>query len=445
MRRLKKIINFFSLIAFGLLASAVHAVEFEIVEPEEAGFDRSKLEGLKAVADQLYDDGRIPNYVIALYKGNNNFYQVARGRTGIETGQAVDANTIFHMASMTKPLVSTAVFRLIQEGKLSLNDPLSKFFPQFSQMMVAPGGDFGNQFEPAEREIEIIDLLTHTSGFSYSQAIAGFGDVGQLYDELSIFSTVNPELTMTDHLSNLSEVPLVAQPGTQFNYSVSTDVLGAIIEKITGLDLASYLDQILFRPLGMTQSQFVLTESQVPQMSNVFGSLGFNPSARFDVFGKLSTDENAIDWKIGDVFQAERFLNKPRWYSGGGGLLSSANDYATYLTMVANQGSVGGIEILTPEFAALHSKSLVPSLTIDGFRRVFGDSADYMTFGGGFGIKREVDDLDAIDYIFWAGAFNTFFWLDPKDGSIGLFLTAHWPVQYNISDRLEQLVDEARL
>ncbi len=445
MRRQKKAITFFSMIVLGLMTSLASAYEFDLVEPEDAGFDRTKLEGLKAVADQLYDDGRIPNYVIALYRGNKNFYQVARGKTGLEAGQNVDANTIFHMASMSKPLVSTAVFRLIQEGKLNLNDPLSKFFPQFSQMMVAPGGDFGNQFEPANKPIEIIDLLTHTSGFSYQQAVAGFGDVGELYDELSIFGFGSSNAEMSDHLDNLAEVPLVAQPSTQFNYSVSTDVLGAIIEKITGMDLASYLDKILFEPLKMTHSQFVLTEDQVPLMSNVFGSVPFNPAARFEVIGKVRDAEDAIDWKIGGVIPAEIFVNKPRWYSGGGGILSSANDYATYLTMVANQGSIGEVEILNPEFAALHSKSLVPSITSDGFRRVFGDAADYMTFGGGFGIKREPDDLEAIDYIFWAGAFNTFFWLDPKDGSIGLFLTSHWPVQYNISDRLEQLVDDARL
>ena len=125
--------------------------------------------------------------------------------------------------------------------------------------------------------------------------------------------------------------------------------------------------------------------------------------------------------------------------------MSSAKDYATYLSMITNNGSLDGSEILKPEFAKLHTASLAPGISAEGFLRAFGDAAEYMGFGGGFGIKNEPADNSAVDYIFWGGAFNTFFWVDLEDKSVGLFLTAHWPVQYNISDVLEQIVDEARL
>ena len=443
MIRMKKKLRLIGMVLLIVCFQSAWGEDFKLVTPEAAGFDSGELERLRGVADQLYEDGRIPNYVIALYKDGQNFYQTTRGKTSLEQGVPVDSDTIFHMASMSKPMVTTAAFILIQEKKLALSDPLSKFFPQFSQMMVAPGGDFGNQFEAAEREITILDLITHTSGFSYSQAIAGFGDVGQLYDELGIFS--DRSVSTIDHLNNLAEIPLVAQPGTQFNYSVSVDVLGSVIEQVAKMDLASYLAQVLFEPLGMSQSQFVISEAQVSKMSNIFGSLPFNPTVKFKTIGKVNPDPDAIDWKIGEVLPVSVFTQEPAFYSGGGGILSTANDYATYLSMVANGGTWGGVEILKPELAAMHSKSLVPTLTGDAFRRVFGDAADFMTFGGGFGVKKEPDDTTKIDYIFWAGAFNTFFWIDPNDGSIGLFLTAHWPVQYNISDSLEQIVDEARL
>jgi len=429
----------------GIYASTTFA-EFQRVSPEDAGYDSKKLKELTGIADRLYNDGRIPNYIISLYKDDKNFFQAAKGKTELEMGASVDEDTIFHTASMSKPMVTTALFRLIQDGKLSLDDPLDKFFPQFNQLMVAPGGDFNNQFEPAKRKITIRDLVTHTSGFSYGQAVAGFGDVGKLYDELQLFSQMGaPDKNLLDHLNNLSEVPLVAHPGEEFNYSVGISVIGAIIQKLTEKDLATYLREILFEPLGMENTGFLLTPSQAKNTSSVYGSQSLDPRARFQPLGKISTQQEPIDWKIAEVIPSAAFTIKPPFYSGGGGILSSAKDYAIYLSMIANNGSLNGVEILKPEFAKLHTASLAPGVSAEGFLRAFGDAAEYMGFGGGFGIKNEPEDNSAVDYIFWGGAFNTFFWVDLEDKSVGLFLTAHWPVQYNISDVLEQIVDEARL
>ena len=430
--------RFLFLILVGMLAPPCFA-EFKRVTPEDAGYDSGKLEALTGITDRLYNDGRIPNYIISLYKGDKNFFQAARGKTSLENGASIDENTIFHTASMSKPMVTTALFRLVQEGKISLEDPLDKFFPQFEQMMVAPGGDFSNQFEPAKRKITIRDLITHTSGFSYGQAVAGFGDVGKIYDELNLFFDFSKPVG--DHLNNLAEIPLVAHPGEEFNYSVGIDVIGAIIEKISGENLASYMRKVLFDPLNMKDTGFFLSPEQAKRCSNVYGSQPMNPTQPFEYIGKT----NSIDWKIGQVIPSVAYTSKPTFYSGGGGILSSAKDYAIYLTMIANEGSLNGVEILKPEFAKLHTASLAPGISAEGFLRAFGDAAEYMGFGGGFGIKNEPTDTSAVDYIFWAGAFNTFFWVDLADNSVGLFLTSHWPVQYNISDGLEQIVDEARL
>ncbi len=417
--------------------------DFQRVTPEEAGYDATKLKDLTGITDRLYNDGRIPNYIISLYKNDKNFFQASRGFTALEDGEPIDENTIFHTASMSKPMVTTALFRLIQDGKISLEDHLDKFFPQFEQMMVAPGGDFSNQFEPAKRKITIRDLVTHTSGFSYGQAVAGFGDVGKIYDELNLFFDSTKKVQ--EHLDNLAEIPLVAHPGQEFNYSVGIDVVGAIIEKVSGETLASFMKKFLFDPLGMNSTGFVLSAQQAKQSSNVYGSQPMNPNQPFELIGKVSSNVSSIDWKIGQVIPSIAFTVEPMFYSGGGGIFSSAKDYATYLTMIANEGSFDGGEILKPEFAKLHTASLAPGISAEGFLRAFGDAAEYMGFGGGFGIKNEPENNSAVDYIFWAGAFNTFFWVDLEDKSVGLFLTSHWPVQYNISDGLEQIVDEARL
>ena len=249
-----RIITLVAALSFGIQALSE---PIEAISPSDAGYDENKLKELKNVAEELYQDGRIPNYVIALYKNNKRFFTIAEGKTRLESepdprlpapvayllkdGSDVASDTIFHMASMTKPIVTTALLKLVEEGRVSLEDPLTKYFPEFEQMMVAPEGDFGNQFEPAKRQITILDLVRHTSGFSYPEAIAGFGDVGKLYGELGVFG--DRTKNMEEHLSNLAELPLVAHPGESFNYSVSVDVIGALIEQVSGMDLATYLDE----------------------------------------------------------------------------------------------------------------------------------------------------------------------------------------------------------
>lgn len=434
--------------ALGMLlattSSIAGAYEFEQVAPEAVGFDSTKLTQADAKLVQLYEDGRIPNYVLNLYKDGKLYYSAHRGLTNLEQGQPVDGNTIYHLASMSKPMVASAGFRLVDQGKLRLDDKLSKFFPEFKEMLVAPGGNFENQFEPAKREITILDLMTHTAGFTYPSWLSGYNDVSRTYEETGVFS--GNGRTMEEHMSLLSEMPLLAHPGESFNYSVSLDVLGAVIEKVSGQSLADYLKEAIFDPLEMQDTFFVLDPNKLAKTSSVFGvgingrGLDGNP---IKPLGKLREADDAINWKIGGVIPAAYLTQKPTWYSGGGGLISSANDYARYLTMIANRGSIDGAQVLSAESANMQIDSLV-NLDFEMMREAFGDAYDYITFGGGFGIKREPDNPEVTDYIFWGGLFNTFFWFDPRDNSIGVFLTSHLPPAFNLSDDIEELVDAAR-
>ena len=424
--------------------SMAGAYEFEQVAPEAVGFDSTKLTQADAKLVQLYEDGRIPNYVLNLYKDGKLYYSAHRGLTNLEQGQPVDGNTIYHLASMSKPMVASAGFRLVDQGKLRLDDKLSKFFPEFKEMLVAPGGNFENQFEPAKREITILDLMTHTAGFTYPSWLSGYNDVSRTYVETGVFS--GNGRTMEEHMSLLSEMPLLAHPGENFNYSVSLDVLGAVIEKVSGQSLAEYLKEAIFDPLEMQDTFFVLDPNKLAKTSSVFGvgingrGLDGNP---IKPLGKLRDADDAINWKIGAVIPAAYLTQKPTWYSGGGGLISSANDYARYLTMIANRGSIDGAQVLSAESANMQIDSLV-NLDFEMMREAFGDAYDYITFGGGFGIKREPDNPEVTDYIFWGGLFNTFFWFDPRDNSIGVFLTSHLPAAFNLSDDIEEMVDAAR-
>lgn len=440
-------------------ASTCLAANEAEIKPADAGFDSEKLSSLTVQVDALYEDGRIPNYVLALYKDGQNFFSATRGYTRIESGvdlrlppelaanlsrQKVSKETIFHMASMTKPIVATALLQLVEEGKLSLDDPLKKFFPEFDQMMVAPDGDFNNQFEPAESDILLSHLISHKSGFSYTDTVAGFGDVGKLYRELDIFG--DRSKSMQDHLETLASVPLVDHPGRSFKYSVSIDVIGAIIEKVSGLPLDEYLQTFIFTPLGMSKTGFYISSENLSNTSDIYGSVGFEPGVELKPLGILEDpsvcESQCIDWKIQNLIPASYYSQKPSFFSGGGGLLSTSDDYARYLTAIGNGGNLNGVQILKPETVDLHFKEFVS----DGSElvAVFGEAAKYIRFGGSFGIKKDPVDIEQVDYYFWGGAFNTFYWLDPLDNTIGMFLTSHWPVAYNISDSLEQIVDEAR-
>jgi CubicO group peptidase (beta-lactamase class C family) len=422
------------------------AYEFDKVAPESVGYSSAKLVGADTTLKKLYADGRIPNYVLNLYKDGKLFYTASEGRTNLSDGQKVDGDTIYHLASMSKPMVASAGFRLIDQGKINLDDKLSKYFPEFANMMVAPEGNFKNQFEPAKREITVLDLMTHTSGFTYPQFLAGFNDVSRTYEEAGVFSTGNGK-TLDENMLLLSEVPLKAHPGEQFNYSVSLDVLGALIERVTGQSLADYLDSSIFTPLEMKDTFFILEPTKVEKTSTVYG-VGFNgmglDGKPIKLLGKQSDAPDAIDWKIGTVIPAAGLTRAPSWFSGGGGLIGSANDYARYLSMIAYDGTIDGKQVLTKESANKQIESLV-DLDFEMMRESFGDAYDFITFGGGFGIKREPDNREVTDYIFWGGLFNTFFWFDPKDNTIGVFLTSHMPAVYNLSDDIEQIVDDARL
>ena len=425
------------LMGFALVITIAGAAVGDVKKstPHEAGYSDEGLERIKKLVDPLYEDGLIPNYVVALYKDGKSFFSLSRGTTFVNGDDPVDLDTIYHMASMSKPFVSTAILRLIEEGKLSLNTKLSDVFPEFKSMFVVQGGDFDSEFEVPKREITILNLLTHTSGFTYSENIIGYGDVAKQYDELGVFST---PMSSKEHLKILAQIPLVAHPGEEFNYSVSIDVLGAVIEEIEGKRLGQYLRELIFDPLGMRNTGYYVPPEKTTRLAGFYGAANQSIPA----IGRLTT--NGIDWKIGELPQRDR-SKPPVRDSAGGGILSTANDYARYLTMVANGGVYEGHSVLGPEFAAMHSENLIPDLPLGALEQAFGDAAQYMSFGGGFGIKREEEDPSKTDYLFWAGAFNTFFWVDVEDRCIGLFLTHHWPVQYNISDQLEQIVDEARL
>ena len=405
----------------------------------DVAYDVDKLNKIQVLLDALYDKGQIPNYAVEVRRKGEQIYSAYRGQTELGGALAVDENTIFWVASMGKPIVSTAILKLIEDGKIGLDDELSQYFPEFENMVVAPLGDLDVPFETAKTKITIRNLLTHTSGFTYRPDVLGVGDVAEQYAELGVMTQ---NYSLEENLELLAQIPLVAHPGTSFNYSVSVDVLGAVIEKVTGMRLGKYLDQQFFKPMGMKDTAFLVAPEDRARFARFYQPASINNPA------PLIPGSNII-WQIAETAAFGRSYDDwgspPIYDAGGGGIYSTAKDFLKYAEMVAGNGVFEDKVYLSPEASKLHFTDLMPSLGLEAFAAGFGEAARFMKFGGGYGIKLEEDGSGAHDYYFWGGAANTFFWIDATDQSVGVFFTHIWPPRYNLSDQIEQLVDEARL
>jgi len=434
-RKLQRIGLFF--ISTLLLSSGIFADDHGA-----SRFDENKLSEIKAQFDGYYLDGRIPNYAFGLYsKSGGSVYSAINGLTAMNSGNEVDLNTIYWLASMTKPVVSAAIMKLIEEGKLDLDDKLSEYFPEFSDMLVAPEGNYDNTLEEARRPITLRHLITHTSGLTYQPNVTGVGDVAKQYEEFQIMNcyTSGDDTTLSEHMEMLSQLPLIAHPGEAWNYSVGIDALGAVIEKVTGKKLDVYLAETFFIPLGMNDSFFYVPMDKRMDASRIFTSLDAasmpedNPSAKIN--WKIIESET---WK--GAFEA---TEAPACSSGGGGLWASVNDFGRFLQMIANDGLFAGQQILASETVALMLENQTATLLPETFRRAFGeDASSFMEFTAGFGRKIVNDE---VDYYFWGGAANTFFWMDKAKDHIGVFATQLIPSVYNVSDNIEEIVDQAGL
>ena len=427
-----------------LIQAPLHAFDFQKVDPSTMGFDADKLATIQGNFEDLYQEGRIPNYVMGVYSRGKNIYLAKNGNVSIEGGKPVDENTIYWLASMTKPIVSTAILRLQEEGKLNLDDKLSMYFPEFADMFVAPGGSYTATLEPAKTEITLRHLITHTSGLTYGTLVSGVGDVAEQYDEFGVMGCLRPSNdrpieSLAAEIRFLAELPLIAHPGESWNYSVGTDVLGAVIEQVTGKRLADYLDEIIFTPLQMNSSTFNITPDIAERTADVYSTA--SPAQQ----ASLNYDSD-IPWKL--VEAAWNFKEtQPACDSGGGGLYGSISDYAAYLSMIANDGELNGQRILSSASMIEHLKDQTTQLLPEAFRRGFGeDASSYMKFSAGFGRKLDVDlatQEETVDYYFWGGAANTFFWVDTTNQTVGVFATQLVPSLYNKNNEIEQIVDEA--
>ncbi len=402
-------------------------------EAKAAGFAPEKLDRISAALKEAVDKKQIAggSALIARRGKIVNFTTV--GMQDIEAKVPLTEATIFRIASMSKPITSVAVMILVDDGKLSVTDPLSKFVPEFKDMKVLVPASDGKSYElvKAAREITIHDLLTHTSGISYRLFDKPF--VGRMYAEAGISDGLSETPgTVGDNVKKLAKLPLVCQPGAAFEYGLNTDVLGHVVEVVSGKSLDQFCRERIFQPLKMTDTCFVLPKEKRSRLSALYATGTDKTIARVG-----SEPVTAGGFVYSSTYSTR---DDSKYYSGGAGLVATASDYFRFCQMMLNRGELDGVRVLKRETVDRITQNQLGDL------RIPFPNGDI--FGYGFAVLSEKakengkDPAGAGTYS-WGGAFNTFFWVDPKNELIGILMTQVFPPDFTLGQDFKRLTYEA--
>ena len=393
------------------------------VPPEEAGLSPEKLARIAPAMQAYVDSGRLPGMVSVVVRHGRIGYYQAVGRMDIERDTAMRADAVFRIYSLTKPIIAVAVLRLLEQGKVRLDDPLSEYVPAFGDVKVySEGSDATTQLSDPSGPILLKHLLTHTSGLTYGY----FGDtpVDRLYRQVGL---ANPSHTIKQFSESAARLPLLFSPGTAWNYSISFDVLGRVIEVASGRALDRFLEEEIFLPLGMHETAFHVR----PEMDG-----------RIPVLYSPGPDRRLCP---SSVFLDARYLEDGRLLSGGGGLLSTLADYLSFSQMLLNGGEFCGHRMLARETVTLMARNhLAPSLT-----PIVSPMVGHDGYGQGLGGAVLVDPglagvPDSARIYRWWGYAGTFFWIDREADLVGMVWTQLTPGRtYPLEQDFQRLVYSA--
>jgi len=391
-------------------------------------FSPARLARLDAHLSEKYiAPARLPCALTLIARHGESAHLNIQGHADVARGTPLSEDTIFRIYSMTKPITSVALMMLVEEGRIALDDPLTKFIPQWAPLGVYTGGtlETGFQTRKPDRPMQIIDLMRHTSGLTY-----GFQNrtpVDAAYRALGL-GEVTTSGTLDTMIAQLAALPLEFSPGEAWNYSVSTDVLGWLIQHISGQSFASFLQDRLFTPLGMADTGFHVPPEKAHRLACCY----------------QATPEGSFT--LQDDAKTSPYLAPPAFVSGGGGLVSTAQDYLRFARMLLNKGSFNGHRLLARKTIDLMAANHLPGgKSIPEMSRSMFSEASYDGVGFGLGFAtitaphRTLLPASAGD-LSWGGMASTFFWIDPQEDLIGLFFTQLIPSStYNVRRELRTL------
>ncbi len=398
----------FTLIIVLTLASLTYGRDLPTTIPEDVGLSSQRLNRITEIFNAKVREGEIPGYVALVARNGKIAYFEAHGVQNPNTGKPMSRDSIFRIYSMTKPVTSVAAMILVEEGKIKLSDPVSKYLPELANLNVAVNADTAKtpseiKTRPAKNPIRVVDLLMHTSGLTYAffKPFPGGGAVEQMYLE----SGVNDlDISNAELVTRISKLPLKFEPGTTWWYSRSTDVLGRLVEVVSGMTLGEFFEARISKPLGMRDTAFRVAPGKTTRFAEPFD-----------------------DDKKGLILQYTNPTRPVKFEAGGQGLTSTVMDYARFLHMLLNGGELDGKRIL--------GRKTVELMTMDHVGQVYDHGPFYLPGQShGFGLLGAVRTegprapalLNAMDgsvgEYYWAGYAGTYFWVDPEEQLIAVYM-----------------------
>ncbi len=400
-------------------------------DPFESGVDAARMARVDRHLARYVDDGRLAGWQLVVTRRGRVVHASVCGQRDLEAGTPVERDTLWRIYSMTKPITAVVAMSLYEEGAFLLNDELGAHLPEFHDMRVLVGGNAEQpKTVPAIEPIRIWHLLSHTAGLTYAFTRSSVLD--EIYRLAGADPLVDPTVDLATMCERWASLPLMFEPGTGWNYSVATDVLGRLVEVLTGQTLAEAFSERVLDPLGMTETRWWIEGSDVDRLAALYVPNPADGKAlRYDVLGASA-------------------LSQPALLSGGGGLVSTAADFARFTAMLAGRGELDGVRILSPKTLAYMTRNHLPgSQTLATLGRgMFAETAyDGIGFGLGFGVNADPAQAkvtsSAGEYT-WGGYASTAFFVDPVEELTAAFYTQLVPSStYPIRTLLRQMVHAA--
>ena len=374
---------------------------------ESLGVSSERLSRINNLMKRYVESGKLAGTVTCVARRGQVAHLDSVGYQNLETKTPMSPDSTFRIYSMTKPIASVALMMLYEEALFNLTDEVSQYIPAFKDMKVW-GAD--NALEPLVRPITMQDLLRHTAGLSYGGYAESGSPVDKLYDGADLF---NHSLTNQEVITRLVSLPLMFQPGTKWQYSMATDVVGYLVEVLSGKPLADFMQEKIFAPLGMVDTAFHIEPSKLDRFCTLYGKTADS------------------DFGILDLPNSSEYLPPVMLHSGGSGLVSTASDYLQFARCILNKGELNGVRLLGPKTVELMTSNHLPAellpIAFEGSEPMLG-----MGFGLGFGVMLDVAQTGVMGSVgdhSWGGYAETFFWIDPKEDLIAILMSQYLPSQ----------------
>jgi CubicO group peptidase (beta-lactamase class C family) len=410
-----------------LFASGLAGQEMPRTAPEEVGMSAERLARIDEVLEKTIARKDLAGAVTIIARQGKIAHVGTYGMANVEDSQPMKPDTLFRIASMSKAITSVAVMMLYEEGKFMLGEPVGKYLPEWKSVSVLPGPEASNNYRvPAKRPITIRHLLTHTSGLTYHWN----AKLGELYDSYDMPHGLGgpSQLDLAEASRQLAQLPLLFHPGDRYEYGLSIDVLGRLVEVTSGQTLDEFLRERIFEPLGMKDTHFYLPAGKEKRMAAVYTK---------EKDGTLKRQQGDVPVGDGQADVNYPYQGPKRYFSGGGGLSSTAIDYARFAQMILNKGELDGKRLLSP--------TTVKLMTMDHVQKITKDR-DAPSFGLGFYIENSelgFRELTSDGTHGWAGFWYTLFFISPEEDMIGIFMAQQYPASTNVSQQFMVLAHQA--